>query len=116
MSGTVTQCRSCPWRIDCVPQTDIPHGYSVALHEKLRGTIAEPGSLTCLTADTVRVMACHASKPGDDHVCAGWLHHQLREGNNIWARIEVARGRLPVPIVAGPQHWRFDDTLPKGIS
>jgi len=109
----VTQCRSCPWRVDCVPERDIPSGYSVALHEKLRGTIAEPGSTRLLTEDRVRVMACHYSTPGEEHVCAGWLNHQLRDGNNIWARIEVARGRMPVPVVVGEQHACFDDTLPK---
>ena len=23
----VRQCRSCPWRVDCVPDRDIPNGY-----------------------------------------------------------------------------------------
>ncbi len=109
----VTQCRTCPWKVGCDPLTDIPDGYSVALHEKLRGTIAEPGSLAFLSADRVRIMACHYSTPGEERVCAGWLNHQLRDGNNVWARIEVMRGRLPVPVVEGEQHVCFEDTLPK---
>ncbi len=107
------QCRSCPWRVGCDPLKDIPHGYSVELHERLRGTIAEPGSTALLTAPLVRVMACHYSEPGEERVCAGWLNHQLRDGNNIWARIEVLRGRLPVPVVDGEQHACFEDTLPE---
>jgi hypothetical protein len=104
------QCRSCPWRVDCDPLTDIPNGYSVALHEDLRGTIAEPGAV-CLTG-VKRIMACHYSKVGEEIPCAGWMAHQLGAGNNIWLRIEVARGRMPLPIVDGEQHACFDDTLP----
>lgn len=37
--NTVTQCDSCPWRVSCDPERDIPNGYSVELHENLRDTI-----------------------------------------------------------------------------
>jgi hypothetical protein len=108
---TITQCRSCPWRVDCDPLTDIPNGYSVELHESLRETIAEPGAV-CLTG-LKRIMACHYSKVGEEIPCAGWMHHQLGDGNNIWLRIEVMRKRMPMPEVIGEQHKRFEDTLPQ---
>jgi len=110
---SVTQCRTCPWKVGCDPVADIPHGYSVDLHERLRGTIAEPGSLAFLTGDSCqRIMACHYSTADARIPCAGWLAHQLGPGNNIWLRIEVSRGRLPAPIVDGAQHPTFDATLP----
>lgn len=105
------QCKSCPWRVDCEPLRDIPNGYSVALHADLRGTIAEPGAV-CLTG-TKRIMACHYSKIGEEIPCAGWLHQQMGEGNNIWLRIEMMRGRMPLPKVFGRQHRTFDRTLPR---
>jgi hypothetical protein len=106
----VTQCRSCPWRVACDPVADIPNGYSVDLHEDLRGTIAEPGAV-CF-GGTQRVMACHYSPVGEEFACAGWIYHQIGPGNNIWLRIEVMRGRMPIPIVDGEQHDCFEDTLP----
>lgn len=105
---SVRQCRSCPWRVGCDPNRDIPNGYSTELHEALSLTIATPGELNL---DVLRVMACHHSKPGKEYACAGWLHNQLGDGNNIGLRIEVLRGRMPIPVVDGPQHERFMDTL-----
>lgn len=102
------QCPTCPWRVGVDPERDIPNGYSVELHESLRGTISE--GLVSLRAS--RAMACHYSKPGKEFACAGWLHNQIGPGNNIGVRIAVAAGRLPVPEVDGPQHEHFDDTLP----
>jgi hypothetical protein len=107
----VHQCRSCPWRVDCIPDQDIPNGYSVELHEGLRRTIATPGTL----CGTATAMACHYSKPGEEFPCAGWLHHQLGVGNNIRLRLEVLMGRMPSPVVDGDQHQTFDDTLPQAV-
>lgn len=107
----VKQCKSCPWRVGCVPDQDIPNGYSVELHEDLRGTIAEPGAASLFRAQQ-RIMACHYSKVGEEFPCAGWLAHQLGDGNNIWLRIAVMRGRMPMPEVDGEQHKTFDETLP----
>ena len=107
----VQQCRSCPWRVECSPAEDIPNGYCVELHENLRETIAVPGAIN-LRTQTQRIMACHYSPVGEEFPCAGWLHHQLGAGNNIWLRIEVARGRMPVPVVSGDQHESFEATLP----
>ena len=112
MKEKIVQCQSCPWRVDCEPTKDIPNGYSVELHQNLRGTIAEPGSV-CTLGKVNRAMACHYSKPGEEFACAGWLYNQLGVGNNIWARLEVMAGRLPVPEVIGKQHERFEDTLPQ---
>jgi hypothetical protein len=106
---TLKQCRSCPWRVECVPEEDIPNGYSRELHESLRGTIAEPGSLF----GTGRAMACHYSKPGEEFACAGWLYHQLGDGNNIALRVMCMKGKMPYPEVGGEQHLCFEDTLPE---
>ena len=40
MKKLVVQCASCPWRVECVPDRDIP-GYVKGLHEGLRGTIQD---------------------------------------------------------------------------
>lgn len=106
---TVKQCRSCPWRVDCVPDEDIPR-YDRELHDGLRETIAS-GLQSLSTCDARHVMACHYSKPGAEFACAGWLHNQLGVGNNIGVRLAVMGGHLPVPEIDGEQHETFDDTL-----
>lgn len=105
----IKQCKSCPWRVGCVPDRDIPNGYSCELHEGLRNTIAS--GIASIGAS--RAMACHYSKPGEEFACAGWLKNQLGVGNNIGVRLAVATGRMPAPEVDGPQHESFEDTLPK---
>lgn len=104
---TVKQCKSCPWRIGCVPDRDIPR-YSRELHEGLRGTIKS--GIDSLTS-SLRIMACHYSKPGDEFACAGWLANQLGDGNHIGVRMAVSSGHLPLPDLDGPQHRCFEDTL-----
>ncbi len=111
MRRTVKQCRSCPWRVDCDPLVDIPNGYSVELHESLRGTIARPGDLNLF--GTLRAMACHYSPVGQEIPCAGWLANQLGRGNNIGLRLQVISGAMPVPELDGEQHATFEDTLPE---
>lgn len=108
----VKQCPTCPWRVDCDPERDIPNGYSVELHEHLRCTINEGLAAFNPSGGTMRIMACHYSKCGEEFACAGWLHNQIGVGNNIGVRIAVSRGRLPVPEIDGEQHERFEDTLP----
>ena len=108
----INQCATCPWCVDCDPAKDIPNGYSVELHEALTGTIARPGDISGLFSRDLRAMACHYSKVGEEIPCAGWLANQIGDGNNIAARIEVMQGRMPVPIIVGEQHQRFEDTLP----
>lgn len=107
--NTVTQCKSCPWRVGCDPDKDIPN-YVYDKHRKLTGTIR---SGVASMIGPQRIMACHYSTPGAEAACAGWLQNQLGDGNNIGVRIAVARGSLPAPIVDGPQYERFEDTLPK---
>jgi hypothetical protein len=107
----VTQCKSCPWRVDCVPDRDIPNGYCANMHAELKGTIRS--GLESLQGDVIRSMACHYSKIGEEFHCAGWLHNQLGSGNNIAVRIGVMSGRIPVPVVDGPQHETFEETLPR---
>lgn len=108
---TVKQCKSCPWRVGCVPDKDIPNGYSVTLHKALAKTIQS--GLGSLFADERHVMACHYSKPGEEFYCAGWLANQLGPGNNLGVRLAVLQGKMPAPEIDGPQHERFEDTLPK---
>lgn len=108
---TVKQCKSCPWRIDCVPDRDIPR-YSKDLHKTLTNTIAE--GLETVFVKERHVMACHYSKPGEEFPCAGWLHQQIGAGNNLGVRLAVMTGRMPVPVVDGPQHEVFEQTLCDG--
>jgi hypothetical protein len=98
--------------VDCVPEEDIPNGYSVEFHEALRKTC--PSGIASLTSP--HMMACHYSKPGEEFACAGWLYNQIGPGNNIGVRMAVARGLLPVPEVDGEQHETFDDTLPESAA
>lgn len=106
------QCKSCPWRVDCVPDADIPGGYSRKMHRDLKRTIAD-GSCS-LRPGEMHVMACHYSPVGDEHACAGWLHNQLGSGNNIGVRMAVMVGQMPVPEVEGEQHETFEATVPTG--
>lgn len=107
----VKQCKKCPWRkgadVNAIPS------YDRGLHCKLAGTIADPNGdpMQALRSPTLRIMACHDSKPGRDTACAGWLDNQCGVGNNLAVRLAVATGRLPAPIVDGPQHESFEATL-----
>ena len=108
---TVHQCATCPWKVETVPDKDIPNGYRVEMHKALRSTIQS--GIDSLRGSCQRVMACHYSKPGEEFACAGWLYNQLGVGNNIAVRLAVAIGRMPVPEIDGDQHESFEDTLPK---
>jgi hypothetical protein len=108
----VRQCRSCPWKVDCDPERDIPNGYSRDLHEGLRRTIAQD---TRVYVERLNIMACHYSEIGSEIPCAGWLHNQIGPGNNIPVRLAVMRGTLPFPEIDGEQHETFDETLPRRV-
>lgn len=64
----VHQCKSCPWRVTCVPDKDIPN-YSPKLAAGLTNTIRS--GLETLFERERHVMACHYSKPGEEFPCAG---------------------------------------------
>lgn len=89
---------------------DIPDGYCQVKHANLSETIATPGSLMT----TGKAMACHHSDGEDEMYCIGWLNHQLGHGNNIPLRLRMLNcenvGKITV---YGPQHERFEDTLPQ---
>lgn len=106
------QCKACPWKVGVKPSGDIPGGYSEAKHRALDRTIAEPGSTADL-GKPLHVMACHETPPGRELMCAGWVHNQLGPGNNIALRMKALDGRFHGLRVDGPQHERFEDTLPK---
>ncbi len=103
------QCKKCPWRVGVDPY-DIPGGYCPDKHAALRNTIAAPGELRL---GGLRLMACHETPPGAELPCVGWLLHQLGPGNNIALRLAVSAGRIDANVrMVGPQHPRFEDTLP----
>ena len=105
------QCKTCPWRVGADVHA-IPH-YQESLHRKLTSTIARPGDVSTLGGGQ-HLMACHYSTEGDDKVCVGWLANQLGPGNNLGLRLHVMRTpALQTFEVDGPQHARFEDTLPK---
>jgi Family of unknown function (DUF6283) len=104
---THRQCAKCPWKKDVDPRA-IPRGYDVAKHRALADTIAEPGVLAF--DGPLRIMACHESHATP---CVGWLVHQLGPGNNLKLRLAVIAGRVSADVeTVGPQHERFEDTLP----
>ncbi len=103
------QCKACPWKKSTVPEKDIPGGYSLELHRSLQATIADPGSCSL----KMRMMACHEFPVGSEKACVGWVLHQLGPGNNIGLRLKAMDGRYSQFQTVGPQHARFEDTLPK---
>lgn len=104
------QCKACPWKVSTRPGVDISGGYRYKKHRALCATIADPGSLRGARL----TMACHESRPGADYVCVGWAINQLGPGNNIALRIRAMSDcRLQGLEADGPQHERFEDTLPR---
>jgi len=110
------QCAKCPWRKDVDPN-DIPNGYCPTKHAALDKTIAQENAsadevIKSVTSGVLYIMACHETH--DAH-CVGWLANQIGPGNNILLRIAMRDcenlGKLKT---IGPQHPRFEDTLPKG--
>lgn len=103
------QCAKCPWKVGTDPR-DIPDGYCEVKHAALARTIATPGAFL---GTEMRVMACHESKFGREIPCAGWMANQLGPGNNIPLRLAVVTGKISADFrLVGPQHARFEDTLP----
>lgn len=110
MSSVRTQqCKACPWKKGVRPERDIPGGYCETKHEALERTIAKPGDIRLGV-----MMACHESPVGAEQACVGWVAHQLGDGNNIGLRMLAMDGRYNNLKLDGPQHTRFEDTLPKG--
>lgn len=102
------QCKACPWRKSVKPERDIPGGYCETMHRGLKSTIAEG-------VESVRrgaLMACHESPKGNEQPCVGWLVNQLGPGNNVGLRMLALDGRFRNVRTDGPQHERFEDTLP----
>lgn len=111
MTAMLKQCKTCPWRVDCEPERDIPR-YDLKLARELSCTIRS-GAESMRGGDSQRAMACHYSEPGNEIYCAGWIANQIGPGNNLGLRLLVMRGLVPMPETDGPQHERFEDTLPK---
>lgn len=105
------QCKACPWRVDVVPEEDIPNGYCSKKHAGLKNTIAKPGELE---SGPMHLMACHEAQRGKEYPCVGWLANQLGPGNNIRLRILALSGQFSKIRTIGPQHETLEDTLPRG--
>lgn len=105
------QCDKCPWKKSTDPH-EIPNGYSEDLHRNLACTIAEPGAYR--PGGTMHMMSCHEHDPGEEAHCVGWLVNQIGPGNNIAMRLALRDCENARHIqLDGPQHERFEDTLPK---
>lgn len=103
------QCKKCPWRTNTDP-TAIPNGYCEVKHRALSNTIST--GLASLHG-APKAMACHESPVGAEKHCVGWLANQLGPGNNIALRIRAMTDPALVDFeLDGPQHERFQDTLP----
>lgn len=104
----IRQCAKCPWKKSTKPYS-IPDGYSVEKHKVC--TIAEPSRFTL--SGQFLVMSCHEHSNEEGVACVGWLANQLGPGNNIALRLAVIGKRFSLRL-DGPQHERFEDTLPGG--
>lgn len=108
MLVAMNQCKACPWKKSTKPERDIPGGYSEKKHRDLSCTLAEPGMLR-----SGPMMACHETPVGKERPCVGWVANQLGAGNNLGLRILALDGRFQGLKLDGPQHERFEDTLPR---
>lgn len=103
------QCAKCPWKTSTNP-FDIPGEYCEKKHAGLERTIAQGPNLF----GPLRLMACHETKAGKELVCVGWLVNQLGRGNNLGLRLAVMEKSIDANVqTVGPQHERFEDTLPR---
>jgi len=110
MSKPRKQCAKCPWKTSTNPH-DIPNGYDQDKHRALSATIAAPGEFRF--GAVMAVMACHQTPVGKELPCVGWLVHQLGPGNNLALRLAVFGNLIDANVrTVGPQHERFEDTLP----
>lgn len=105
------QCAKCPWKVNTDPH-EIPNGYCATKHRGLSKTIAGH-PFDGFGKRTQHVMACHETSKGAELPCVGWLANQLGPGNNLALRLAVMQGRIDADFeLDGPQHERFEDTLP----
>jgi len=104
------QCSKCPWKTTTDP-FEIPGGYDPDKHAKIHCTIAMPGEFNM---EKVRIMSCHEYTNAQRMPCVGWLKNQLGPGNNLGLRMLVSRFHIDCNVRAvGPQHEKFEDTLPE---
>lgn len=106
----VRQCEKCPWKVSTDPR-EIPRGYSEVLHRSLSCTIANPDISNM--GESLHVMACHEHESAERVHCVGWFMNQLGPGNNFRLRLRSRDcTNLHAVRLDGPQHERFEDTLP----
>lgn len=105
-------CGSCPWRRDTTA-ADIPH-FDIDLAEALAGTC--PDAQGRGPDAGASMFACHASKVGQEFICAGWLAMVGRA--NVRVRLACRSGRID-PELLSPQpdwpalHKSYSDVLNK---
>lgn len=103
------QCKTCPWRISATV-ANIPN-YSYEKHLDLAGTIAIPGDISQIN-QPIKIMACHQAEVGQEYACAGWLHNQLGNGNNIPLRIKAFQSPSEFAYeIQGKQKMSFEETF-----
>jgi len=100
------QCKKCPWRVSTKPN-EIPNGYSLEAHKKLKSTIT-----TGLDLSNRHVMSCHEENKS---YCIGWFHNQMGIGNNIRLRLKMINYDLSRVKVFGKQHDVFEETYKEKI-
>lgn len=78
----------------------------------LANTIADPGAVNL--GVPLHVFGCHEHPVGDEAHCIGWLMNQIGPGNNIALRMQMLDcENIDRVSLDGPQHERFEDTLPR---
>lgn len=87
-------CATCPWRkSSTVGGEDIP-GFNMGKMRSLQNTVPAPGDDS---TDFRTIMACHGSKEGGEHACAGYLY---RHGhNNLNVRLLAVKGLIDLNAV-----------------
>jgi uncharacterized protein DUF6283 len=87
---TTTVCPTCPWRRGATAEA-IPN-FCVTKARGLRNTVGE--------GDAFRtIMACHASKPGEERHCGGYV---AQVGyTNLAVRVGLMQGRITMPNTDG---------------
>ncbi len=113
---SVRQCDSCPWLKGNNP-FNIPNGYSLEKHKKLKQTIADGVPIEQQLEDLqnnkpLRIMSCH--KYDEETHCIGWIHNQIgSKASNIRLRMHLMTCENAHLIeLAGEQYQTFADTIP----
>jgi hypothetical protein len=105
-------CKACPWQLHS-SAGDIPN-FDLELAERLARTCPDARGMGPEFGATI--FACHESKPGREHACAGWLAAVGHAHPAV--RLAVVTGRLDAsrlsPRPGWPQlHQNFQSLIAK---